>query len=212
MISRLSWSGSGAAGGYVFAHDPDIPVREGQSFWLPELSPGTLILGPAPPRFEAVSITDPNRLGALLADYRDADGHEWIINDGSGELHIRLPDGTAFMRPAVLLPAGADYALRLDVARRFMRRLHGKSIQLLPPALRIRPPQRRLFIQLLHTADVVEAGGGPREVASLVLKDEQAFLPSIEWKDSPVRKQADRLIGHANALVESEYLKILQGH
>lgn len=93
-----------------------------------------------------------------------------------------------------------------------MRRLHGHSIQLLPPALRIRPPQRRLFIQLLHTADVVAAGGSPREVASFVLKDKQASLPSIEWKDSPVRKQAERLIVRAKALIESDYLKILQGH
>ncbi len=114
-------------------------------------------------------------------------------------------------RSAILLPSDATYRLRLEVARRFLERLHGKSIPLLPPALRINPPQRRHFTHLLHTADVVEAGGGPREVASLVLKDKQAFLPSIEWKDSPVRKQAERLIDRANALVAHEYLKILQG-
>lgn len=202
----------GTVGGCVFAHNPSLPAGEGQIFWLPELSPSTLILESAPAGFQLASAGDPNTLGIVLADRQDADGRELVIGDISGELHIRLRAAEAALRPAVLLPADAAFALRLDVARRFIGRLRGRPMQLLPPALRLRPPQKHHLIQFLHTADVIDAGGGAREVAGLVLKSEQAFLPSAEWKDSAIRRHAIRLIRGSAALIESGYLKILQGH
>ena len=208
---KLPWRVWLAVGGCVFAHDPDQPAQAGKSLWLPEVSPATLILEPAPPGFKVTSAGAPDRLGALLTDHQDVDGREWVISDGSGELHLRMRANEIAIHPAVLLPADGAYALRLEVALRFMKRLHGRSTQLLPPVLRIRPPQRRLLIQLLHAADVARAGGGPREVASLVLKDKRASLPSIEWKDAAIRKQAERLIRRATTLVDRDYLKILHG-
>lgn len=202
---------SPTVGGCAFAHDPDLPAGEEPGIWLPEVSPGTLILEPAPSGFTATAVIDLGVLGEIVDDRSDADGREVAINDGSGELHVRLPSDDATRRPAVLLPVDAVFDIRLDVASRFVRRLRGTPVKLLPTALRLTWLQRMRLIQLLHTFDVREAGGGPREVADLVLASKQAALPSVEWKDSAARRKAIRLIRDSVALVERNYLKLLSG-
>jgi hypothetical protein len=82
---------------------------------------------------------------------------------------------------------------------------------LLPLALQLTRHHKTRLIQLLQVFDIVEAGGGRREVASLVLKSDQASLPSTEWKDSAARRMATRLIREAFAFVERKYLQFLRG-
>ena len=48
---------------------------------------------------------------------------------------------------------------------RFVRRLSGQRINLLPPALRLTTQRKRRLVQLLHAFDVHDLGGGPRDVA-----------------------------------------------
>jgi hypothetical protein len=198
-------------GGCVFAHDPSLPVGPTPVAWLPELSPGTLILKPAPGGFDDLTALDPAQLGLVVADETDDEGRELVIVDGSGELHVRLAADHAGTRSAILLPPDSSFELRLDVALRFVRRLRGQRINLLPAALRLTPLQRQRLIQLLHAFDVHDAGGGPRDVAAAVLTSDHAQLPSIEWKDSHARRKANRLIHDSIALVERGYLKLLRG-
>ncbi len=179
--------------------------------WLPEISPATLILEPAPSGFDPTASFDPSAFGAALVERTDADGRELVIVDGSGELHIRMQDDQAARRPAVLLPLDSMSELRLDVALRFVRRLAGQRINFLPTALRLTSFQKRRLIQLLHAFDVQDAGGGPRDVAAEVLSSDHAQLPSVEWKDSHARRKANRLIHDSIALVEKGYLKLLRG-
>jgi len=179
--------------------------------WLPEVSPATLILQAAPTDFDTAIPFDAGAFGTTLVERTDADGRELVIADGSGELHIRLQDDQATQRPAVLLPRDSMFELRLDVALRFVRRLGGQRINFLPTALRLTAFQRRRLIQLLHAFDVHHAGGGPRDVAAEVLTSDHAQLPSVEWKDSHARRQANRLIHDSIALVEQGYLKLLRG-
>lgn len=179
--------------------------------WLPEVSPGTLILEPAPSGFATVIAVLPGVLGVVIDDRSDTDGRELAINDGSGELHVRLPSDDVSRRPAVLLPLDAEFDIRLDVASRFVHRLRGNPVKLLPAVLRLTSLQRTRLVQLLHAFDVREAGGGPRDVAELVLDSKQATLPSVEWKDSAARRKAIRLIRDSVALVERNYLKLLKG-
>ena len=179
--------------------------------WLPQVSPATLILEAAPTGFETAIPIDAGAFGAAFVERTDADGRELVITDGSGELHIRLQDDQAIQRPAVLLPRDSMFELRLDVARRFVRRLGGQRIGFLPAALRLTAFQKRRLIQLLHAFDVHDSGGGPRDVAAEVLTSDHAQLPSIEWKDSHARRQANRLIHDSIALVERGYLKLLRG-
>jgi hypothetical protein len=199
------------AGGCDFAHDPSLPVGPAPVTWLPELSPGTLILETAPGGFDQLTSLDPAQLGSVVADDVDDEGRELVVVDGSGELHVRLPGDQTGTRPAILLPPDISFELRLDVALRFVRRLRGQRVKLLPAALRLTPQQKRRLVQLLHAFDVHELGGGPRDVAEIILRSEHARFPSIEWKDSHARRTANRLIHDSIALVERGYLKLLRG-
>ncbi|MCQ8279980.1 DUF2285 domain-containing protein [Acetobacteraceae bacterium KSS8] len=154
---------------------------------------------------------DPSALGQLVAQRADANGRELIVRDVSGEVHIWLVDDAAVDRPTVVLPRDGAYRLRLDLASRFIRRLLGQHVGLLPPRLRLTEFQRHRYVQLLHAADLYEAGGEPRDVAASVLRSDQAALPAIEFKDSAARKRADRLIKESITLVSRGYLKILRG-
>jgi hypothetical protein len=109
------------------------------------------------------------------------------------------------------MPLDSMVELRLDVALRFVRRLTGRRINLLPVALRLTTFQKQRLIQLLHAFDVHDAGGGPRDVAAEVLTSDHAQLPSVEWKDSHARRKANRLIHDSIDLVERGYLKLLRG-
>jgi hypothetical protein len=198
-------------GGCGFAHDPAAPVGKEPTIWLPEASPGTLILEPAPPGFDALRSIDRSAFGQSLLEWTDPDGRELVIADGSGELHVRMRDEQGVRRPAVLLPIDSMAELRLDVALHFVRRLGGQSIGLLPAALQLTSFQRRRLIQLLHAFDVHDLGGGPRDVAAKVLASDHAQRRSVEWKDSHARRKANRLIHDSIALVERGYLKLLRG-
>jgi len=169
-----------------------------------------LILATAPSGFET-SPLDPSTLGPVLADRSDADGRHVVVGNTSGRLHLWLMEDDAARRPAVLMPIDLVCELRLDVAWRFIRRLRGQSIDLLPRLLRITSQHRARLTQLLHAYDIHRDGGGPREVAIDVLDSQQASLPSAEWKDSGARRKANRLIQDSIALVNRGYLKFLRG-
>jgi hypothetical protein len=202
---------SRAAGGYVFAYDPDIPAAHEPVFWLPEYSPGTLILAPAPRGLNLGAPFDPAALGEILAERTHSNGRELIVRDISGDVHIWLVDDAAVDRPTVIVPRDSAHRLRLDLASRFIRRLLGQRVGLLPPKLRLTESQRHHYIQLLQTADLYEEGGESRDVAAQVLGSTQADLPAIEFKDSAARKQAARLIQRSIMMVNRGYLRILRG-
>lgn len=204
LISRVD-------GGYGVAHDPVSPVGPGPAIWLPQASPGTLILEPAPAGFDTPRSVDHVAFGQSLVELSDAGGRTLAIADGSSELHVRLRDEQAARRPAVLVPLDSMGELRADVALHFARRLAGQRTDILPAALRLTAFQKRRLIQLLHAFDVHDLGGGPRDVAAKVLASDHARRRSVEWKDSHVRRNARRLIEDSRALVEGGYLKLLRG-
>ncbi|HVZ06605.1 DUF2285 domain-containing protein [Rhodopila sp.] len=198
-------------GGCNFAHDPGRPAGPGPVFWLPEVSPGTIILDAAPDGFEPILALDISRLGSLAAEVTERDERELVVFGSPDELHIRLRTSSSERRPAVLLPIDANFELRLETALRFVRRLRGNPTKLLPSALRLTSMQKARLVRLLHAFDIHSAGGGPRDVAADVLSSKQAKLPSVEWKDSHSRRAANRLIHDSIALVERGYLKLLRG-
>jgi hypothetical protein len=146
-----------------------------------------------------------------MTDRADANGRKLIVRDVSGEVHIWLVDDATVDRPTVVLPRDGAYRLRLDLAARFIRRLLGQQVGLLPPKLRLTDFQRHHYVQLLQAAYLYGGGGEPRDVAARVLRSEQAALPAIEFKDTAARKRADRLIKESIMLVSRGYLKILRG-
>lgn len=210
-MPRLPASVSLGAGGCAFAHDPASPVGSEPVMWLPEIAPATVMLEAMPGGFQPVAALDAAQLGTVVADLIDGDAREIVVLDGVDELHIRLQAEQASSRPAVLVSIDSASLLRLDVASRFVRRLYGQRVKLLPPALRLTTMQRARLIRLLHAFDVHEAGGGARDVAEIVLRSDQANFPSVEWKDSHARRAANRLLHDSIALVQRGYLKLLRG-
>lgn len=178
---------------------------------MPTLSPCALILDTAPAGFKVIPLSDPRIIAHILPDQQDHLGYEIDIDDESGVVHITLHNQDAAIRPAFLVPMDPVAEYRLEVTRRFILRLSGTSIPLLPPSLRLRSTQKRQLIHTLHTSDVVGTGGRARDVANIVLKSAQASLPAIEWKDCAARRHAMRLISSSKSYVEGGYLKILQG-
>lgn len=197
-------------GGCDFALDPDAPARQAAVIWLPEVAPSTLIIDPAPHGFTPLVPIDPARLGSVV-DIADGAERELVIVDGPDELHLRLRQRDSAARPAILLTIDDTFDIRRDVASRFVSRLLGRSTRLLPTPLRLTSAQRARLVRLLHAYDVHALGGGPREIAALVLGSAQSQLPAVEWKDSHARRAANRLIHDSIALVDRGYLKLLRG-
>ena len=79
-------SGSPAVGGCPFVHDPDLPATRATVLWRPEVSPGTMIIAPAPPGYEGLPPIDPAQLRPILADREGIDGRSVIIGDPSGNI------------------------------------------------------------------------------------------------------------------------------
>jgi hypothetical protein len=141
----------------------------------------------------------------------NADGRRIVVADTSSDFHIWLQDAPAALRPAVILPLDRACEFRLDLAFRFIRRLRGGHLTLLPRALRLTSIQKTRLIQMLHAFDVRSGGGGPRDIAAEVLDANDARLPAIEWKSSAARRKANRLIRDSLGLVRGGYLKLLRG-
>jgi len=197
-------------GGCAFACDPDTPTGHNKVVWRPEVFPGALLLRAAPFGF-ATAPFSPAAIGPVFNDRTDAEGREITLRDSTGALYISMKHGDAESRPAILLPLDDMIEARLDVAVSLVRRLRQEHADLLPARLRLTPLQKARLIQLLHTFDILSAGGGRRDVAREVLNSDQAGLPSVEWKDSAARRKATRLIQDATKLVERGYLKLLRG-
>ena len=206
-----AWARLASRWGLRVCPNPDVPAGNEPAIWLPEHSPATLILAPAPPGFPSTVFFDANVLGNLVSTCFDGEGQDIVVADESGEIHIWVPAEIAADHAAILMPLDPVVQLRVEIILRVVRRLAGQSVELLPSALRLTSYQRARLIQLLHAFDVREEGGGPREVASEVLASGQASLPSIEWKDSAARRHANRLIQDALALVNGGYLSLLSG-
>jgi hypothetical protein len=200
-----------AAGGCGFAHDPETLAGQEPIFWLPQNAPGILIVGQAPAGFVTDAPFDATVLGPVRADRMNADGRRVAIADTSSDFHVWLQDAPAELRPAVILPLDRACELRLDLALRFIRRLRGGHVTLLPRALRLTSIQRTRLIQMLHAFDVRSNGGGPRDIAAEVLDAKDATLPAIEWKSSATRRKANRLIRDSLGLVSGGYLNLLCG-
>ena len=99
------------------------------------------------------------------------------------------------IRPAHVLPffcrPTCSFELRLDVALRFVRRLRGQRVKLLPSALRLTPQQKRRLVQLLHAFDVHELGRRPtrRRRNNPPLRTRTISISRVEGFTRPTHRQ-----------------------
>lgn len=186
--------------------DQKRPIDWSQILWRPQANPATVVVGTAPAGYDPT----PLDLMALRHSAQDVASHA-ILHDPHGDLRLWLPDTEAVDRPAVILPLDEAFELRLDMTRRFHRRMHGHPAGPLPRALQITPMRRARLILLLHTLDFHLTGASRRTIAAALLDSGEAALPAIEWKSSATRRKTNRLVSDAIALMRGGYRRLLRG-
>ena len=203
---------SPGAGGCVFVQDPDDAAASHEpALWLPEITPATLILGPAPEGFDSNILIDPVLSKGLSTDRQYGADRYIILTDPQGDHTIWLRGADAERRPSIILPLDAAFDLRAAMMWRFYRRLRGRPAGPLPRILQLTPLRRVRLILLLHALDFRLAGAGLRDIAAALIDARDATLPAIEWKSSAARRKATRLVKDSLALMNGGYRKLLRG-
>jgi hypothetical protein len=134
-----------------------------------------------------------------------------VVEDKQGDIPVCMLDVGAARRPAAILPLDSNLELRVEALQRFARQLRGQFAGPLPRALQLTLQRRMRLIMLLHALDFRLDGAGPRKIAAALIDAEEAELPAIEWKSSPTRRKANRLIHDAIDLMNGGYRKLLGG-
>jgi hypothetical protein len=196
--------------GCLRAPDPDAPDGSEQTYWLPQVSPETLVLDIAPADLGQPPPLDLEVLGRVTTDTRHDGRRHLALADPYGDIRLTLASDDALARPAAIVPLDAGFELRIAALQRLARRRGGRS-PAAPNKTALTPLQRRRLVQLLKAHDIHEAGGGPRDIAAFVVRSSQARLAAVEWKDSAARRMANRLLRDAIGLVGGGYRRLLAG-
>jgi hypothetical protein len=133
-----------------------------------------------------------------------------VIGDARGNIHVWMNE-RAPSRPAIILSLDASLEIRIEVASRFVRLLHGGAAGPLPRALQLTAQRRARLILLLHVLDFRLGGASARDIAAALIDAEDTALPAIEWKSSATRRKANRLIHDSMALMNGGYKRLLRG-
>lgn len=164
-------------------------------------------MAPAPPavgagrsiRFEPEAW--PGRFVARTGD----DGVHAILQTGEDEHRLWIPAALAQGQPvACVVPYGADAACSAAAALQLWRHLTGGRSA---PQSR---PDRKLqrFQQALRAHDGHLAGGSYREIAEEIFG--AARVAGENWRTSPLRDAAIRLVRSGAALVRGDYRRLLR--
>jgi hypothetical protein len=160
--------------------------------------------------FASASAIDVDRIGPVLMRADTADGRHVVLDDSEGNhrvsfLDTALQDGGAF-----LIPLDRDFNARLHAAQRFQRKLSGQRSG--PPlrSLRLSAHQRMRLALQVRALDAIEDDATRREIAAVLLDLDARTIPAIEWKNSALRKQVNRLITAARMNMNQGYLALLR--
>lgn len=132
-----------------------------------------------------------------------------VATTSAGE-RLRMPNGLQVVAPldgarlAVLLPLDSDFHVRGAAARALHVGLSGVW-----PALPLPSRWRRARVrQLLRAVDGRAAGASYRQLAERVLGDR--FEDTLDWRLSPSRGLAIRLVDAGQALVRGGFARLLR--
>lgn len=177
-------------------------------FWRPDAYPRTVVLTPAPPTTKPQhSIRfDPEAWPGRFVARRGDDGVHAILQTAGDEHRLWMPAALAPGQPvACVVPFGADAACGTAAALHLWRHLAGG-----PSASQARPDRRLLrFQQSLRAHDGHLAGGSYREIAEQIFGASR--VAGENWRTSPLRDAAIRLVRSGAALVRGDYKRLLRG-
>ncbi|GBR62564.1 hypothetical protein [Acetobacter syzygii] len=137
------------AGGYVFVHDPDIPITRKPVIWRREDTTRIISLTEAPHGFSDFLSLNFEALGRVLLDREDEAGRGVTVVGPFGTFSFLLDSPDAMKRPALVIPLDPLFRSRYYEAGRFMFRYLGFSIPYCVPPV-ITPVRSQLLIRCLH--------------------------------------------------------------
>ncbi len=175
-------------------------------FWRPEAYPRTVVLAPAPPaaRPERSIRFDPEAWPGRFVARTGDDGVHAILQTAEDEHRLWMPfDLAPGQAVACVVPFGAHAACGTAAALHLWRHLAGGCSA--PQAGRGRKLQR--FRQSLRAHDGHQAGGSYREIAEQIFG--AARVAGEDWRTSPLRDAAIRLVRSGVALVRGDYKRLL---
>jgi hypothetical protein len=132
------------AGVCHFLLDPGVGADRASVVWLPQLDPSAVLLAPAPPHFDARSMS------TIVPEFqrRASDGEYWLIGRGPARIAVVLIEGARETEPASgIVPLDVEFPKRMDAMLRLWRFLNGES-RLLPRDRLTRLGRERLLLKI----------------------------------------------------------------
>lgn len=200
---------SASAGGYVFPHNPEIPVTRVPVIWRPGVTSSVISLTHAVDGFAPPPLPAWRALGRPLFDQADRLGRAIVVATSSATFSLSL-HGEATVCPAVHIPIDLSYRRRSDEAARFCAHVLGYRLPVRHPH-RITPARWRQLALRLHAFDLDTAGTSLRDIASELLDPDARTMPDGVWGDSALRAMARALRDEGSALVHGGYVTLLDG-
>lgn len=198
------------AGGLSFPFDPYVSAASTPALWSPDATPGSVALQPAPGPYQTELAFDPRHFGPILAEKEDVTGLHLVIDDPDGRLRLWLIEPSAQGGVAILVVPDRDYALRLALAERVARRLHGEEAGDLPSGFRPTDFQRQRLTMLLGLLDLLAQGLSTRELSDAAIYPNHQ-LRGAAWRGANERRHVQRLRDEALHLVAGGYRDLLRG-
>ncbi|GBR11935.1 hypothetical protein AA0522_2498 [Gluconacetobacter liquefaciens NRIC 0522] len=195
------------AGGYVFVHDPDIPITRKPVIWRREDTTRIISLREAPHGFSDFLSLNFEALGRVLLDREDEEGRGVTVVGPFGTFSFLMDSPEAMKRPGLVIPLDPLFRSRYYEAGRFMFRYLGFSIPYCIPPV-ITPVRSQLLIRCLHAVDMDRAGFGVRRIAARLIDPRALTLSNREWIDHSWRRSARSWTAEGRRLVEGGYVSL----
>jgi len=146
----------------------------------------------------------------VLADRTLPDGRHLVIGDRRGVHRLWLTDPDPLRPVVIAIVNGFGILGRAAAAHRLARRLGGRAAGPVPRGLAPTRLQRRRYSRLLRLLDA-DAAHAPRQDMAAILYPHMRRYESREWEVSTERRNTQRALGAARALVAGGYRALLTG-
>lgn len=201
------WPGNGAL---PFPFDPTRSIDEQPALWLPELHPGTVVLGPALTGQKGIDARQLVTAHGLVADHVCETMRYLALRSPLGTVRVAMPRDASMTSLIAMIPIDCHLALRYRALARLKAHVDGIA----PPAnIGGDIPssyQRYRLNLLLRILDIMAAPGtSARDVAMQAIYPGQNLGRATEWKGSSQRRHTFRLIREARDMMTTGYRALL---
>ena len=170
-----------------------------------------MIVAPSPEGFSTAQPIEIAKLESVRLSVDGDDGRHILLDDPDGDIRLFFAGDGSKQGSVFVIPHDDHFGARVHSVNRFRRHLAGQRAGPPLPSAQLSIAQRTSLALQVRALDGVSAKASRREIAAVLLDPEARNIPAIEWKNSALRKQINRLIAGAVALRNGRYLDLLHG-